>query len=76
MMEDNESIPDAAIRECLEEAGYLIKPTELVALGSGPKTNDVIVVLEGKIIEKRKLILTLGKLLKLVSLHWMIYRRQ
>jgi 8-oxo-dGTP diphosphatase len=54
MMEDNESIPDAAIRECLEETGYLIEPVELVALGSRPKTNDVIVVLEGKIIKKQK----------------------
>jgi 8-oxo-dGTP diphosphatase len=52
ILEDYESIPDAAIRECLEETGYVVKLGELIAIGSRPKTNDVVVVIEGKILEK------------------------
>jgi ADP-ribose pyrophosphatase YjhB (NUDIX family) len=53
VMEDFESIPDAAKRECLEETGYVVDVGELIAVGSRPKTNDVIFVIEGKILEKR-----------------------
>jgi len=53
IMEEGESIPEAAVREVLEEAGFLIKPKELVALASRPATNDVIIVLAAEIIEQR-----------------------
>jgi len=53
MMEDGEPIPEAVTREVLEETGYLVEVQELVALASRPKTNDVIIVVAAKIIEKR-----------------------
>lgn len=49
MMEDGESLQSAASRELLEETGYEVKPGVLVAVASRPRTNDVIVVFEGKI---------------------------
>ncbi|MBK9323730.1 MAG: NUDIX domain-containing protein [Bdellovibrionaceae bacterium] len=52
MMEDGESIPSAVAREVLEETCYVIEPTELVAVGSRPRTNDVIIVMAAKIVEK------------------------
>lgn len=52
MMEESESIPSAVAREVLEETGYIIEPAELVAVGSRARTNDVIIVVTAKIVEK------------------------
>jgi ADP-ribose pyrophosphatase YjhB (NUDIX family) len=52
-LEENESVPDAVIREVLEETGYLVAVKELIAVGSRPATNDLIIVVAADMIEKR-----------------------
>lgn len=52
--ENGESFPDTAVRECLEQTGYLIHVSEVTAVGSRPETNEVFVVLEGSILEKKE----------------------
>lgn len=54
ILEDGESIPKTVVREVLEETGYSIKVDKLIAVGSRPSTNDVIVVLTGSILEKQQ----------------------
>jgi ADP-ribose pyrophosphatase YjhB (NUDIX family) len=62
MMEDGESIPAAIAREVLEETGYEVDIGELIALGSRPATNDVIVVVEGRIKGVRKVEIALSEI--------------